>query len=228
VFDLHQPGVALIGHDSPEALPFGRGRPGTHRVFFPLMTGSKGTPVLRIMRRRVPEVDQPGCVGLLSRTLRVMTVFIAAACAGSPQGMSVPFREVRLASASTTCGTRPRCIACSRLPAVPEQSPWWTRIRSRPDDRGFSASSTYDGSHDFGPTSVDEGNGFLFVTDRSSQKLNVVDPTAGTVVTSLTLSASPDYARFVAATNEVWISEPASSQIESSPSRRAPRQASPR
>jgi hypothetical protein len=37
---------------------------------------------------------------------------------------------------------------------------------------------------------------------------------AGTVLTSFTLSASPDYLRFVAATTEVWISEPSSSQIE--------------
>jgi DNA-binding beta-propeller fold protein YncE len=79
---------------------------------------------------------------------------------------------------------------------------------------GFSASRTYDGSHDFGPTSVDEGDGFLFVTDRSSQELSVVDPTAGSVLTSFTLSASPDYVRFVAATNEAWVSEPSASQIE--------------
>jgi DNA-binding beta-propeller fold protein YncE len=51
VFDIQKPGLSLIGHDQP-----GRHShsvavdPTTHRVFFPLMAGSHGTPVLRIMR----------------------------------------------------------------------------------------------------------------------------------------------------------------------------------
>lgn len=51
VFDVGKPGVTLIGHDEP-----GRHShsvavdPDTHRVFFPLMAGAKGTPVLRIMK----------------------------------------------------------------------------------------------------------------------------------------------------------------------------------
>lgn len=51
VFDINQPGVALIGHDQP-----GDGAhsvavdPSTHRVFFPLASGPDGTPVLRIMK----------------------------------------------------------------------------------------------------------------------------------------------------------------------------------
>jgi DNA-binding beta-propeller fold protein YncE len=51
VFDITQPGVVLIGHDSPgndsHTVAVDR---ATHRVFFPLMVGPKGTPVLRIMR----------------------------------------------------------------------------------------------------------------------------------------------------------------------------------
>jgi DNA-binding beta-propeller fold protein YncE len=53
VFDITQPGVALVGHDQPGPsshsvavdLP-------SHRVFFPLMAGASGagTPVLRIMK----------------------------------------------------------------------------------------------------------------------------------------------------------------------------------
>jgi DNA-binding beta-propeller fold protein YncE len=79
---------------------------------------------------------------------------------------------------------------------------------------GFSSSPAYDGTHDFGATSVDEGRGLLFVTDRSSQTLYVVDPTAQAIVSSTSLSASPDYVRYVAATDEVWVSEPSASQIE--------------
>jgi hypothetical protein len=79
---------------------------------------------------------------------------------------------------------------------------------------GFSASPSYDGSHDFGATSVDEGRGLLFVTDRTSQKLHVVDPKASAIVASMTLASGPDYVRYVAATDEVWVSEPSASQIE--------------
>jgi DNA-binding beta-propeller fold protein YncE len=51
VFDLQQPGVALVGHDSPGSNSHSVAvDPATHRVFFPLMSGPNGTPVLRIMR----------------------------------------------------------------------------------------------------------------------------------------------------------------------------------
>ena len=79
---------------------------------------------------------------------------------------------------------------------------------------GFSASAAYDGSHDFGPTSADEGRGLLFVTDRTSGKLSAVEPATGTILSSVILAASPDYVRYVEATDELWISEPSASQIE--------------
>jgi DNA-binding beta-propeller fold protein YncE len=51
VFNVRQPGVALVGHDSPGNNSHSvAADPATHRVFFPLMSGPKGTPVLRIMR----------------------------------------------------------------------------------------------------------------------------------------------------------------------------------
>jgi DNA-binding beta-propeller fold protein YncE len=51
VFDIKRPGVVLIGHDAPGSNAHSvAADPGTHRVFFPLMAGPKGTPVLRIMR----------------------------------------------------------------------------------------------------------------------------------------------------------------------------------
>jgi DNA-binding beta-propeller fold protein YncE len=51
VFDIGRPGVALIGHDAPGSNSHTIAvDPATHRVFFPLMAGPKGTPVLRIMR----------------------------------------------------------------------------------------------------------------------------------------------------------------------------------
>jgi DNA-binding beta-propeller fold protein YncE len=79
---------------------------------------------------------------------------------------------------------------------------------------GFSHSSNYDGGHDFGVTSVDEGNGLLFATDRTNRRLSVVDPTSKSIVASARLGANPDYIRFVAATNELWVTEPDASRIE--------------
>lgn len=51
VFDINQAGVALIGHDQPGDNSHSVAvDSATHRVFFPLMAGPNGTPVLRIMK----------------------------------------------------------------------------------------------------------------------------------------------------------------------------------
>jgi DNA-binding beta-propeller fold protein YncE len=51
VFDIRKPGVALVGHGAPGANSHSVAvDPGTHRVFFPLAAGPRGSPVLRIMR----------------------------------------------------------------------------------------------------------------------------------------------------------------------------------
>ena len=51
VFDLEQPGLVLVGHDHPGSNAHSVAvDPATHRVFFPLMKGPNGTPVLRIMQ----------------------------------------------------------------------------------------------------------------------------------------------------------------------------------
>jgi DNA-binding beta-propeller fold protein YncE len=79
---------------------------------------------------------------------------------------------------------------------------------------GFSRGGSYDGGHDFGVTSVDEGRGLLFVTDRTNRRLSVVDPATKTVVGTAHIGASPDYLRFVPQTNELWVTEPDASRIE--------------
>jgi len=51
VVDLAQPGLVLIGHDHPGDHSHSvAADPETHRVFFPLLAGPHGTPVVRIMR----------------------------------------------------------------------------------------------------------------------------------------------------------------------------------
>jgi DNA-binding beta-propeller fold protein YncE len=51
VFDVNQPGVALVGHESPGAASHTvAADPATHRVFFPLPSGASGSPALRILK----------------------------------------------------------------------------------------------------------------------------------------------------------------------------------
>jgi hypothetical protein len=51
VFDLTRPGVSLLGRDHPGSNAHSVAvDPATHRVFFPLVKGANGTPVLRIMQ----------------------------------------------------------------------------------------------------------------------------------------------------------------------------------
>jgi hypothetical protein len=79
---------------------------------------------------------------------------------------------------------------------------------------GFSAKAEYSGGHDDGPTSVEEALGRLYVTDRSTQTLVALDPASGLLGSRVALSAEPDYVRFVAAKDELWVTEPGADQIE--------------
>ena len=79
---------------------------------------------------------------------------------------------------------------------------------------GFQASAAAGGGHGAGTTSVDEGGAYLFAIDRTALRLSVVDPRKGAIVAGAPLAGSPDYVRFVAATNEVWVTEPDKERIE--------------
>jgi hypothetical protein len=79
---------------------------------------------------------------------------------------------------------------------------------------GFSTSSAGGGGHGAGTTSADEGVELLFATDRDARRLDVVDPAARAIVAGAALAGGPDYVRYVAPTNEVWVTEPSSKQIE--------------
>jgi DNA-binding beta-propeller fold protein YncE len=79
---------------------------------------------------------------------------------------------------------------------------------------GFSAAPLHFAGHDQGPTAVDEGGGFFFVTDRTTQQLHVVDVTTRQTVASAPVATMPDYVRYVPQTHEVWVSEPDAGQLE--------------
>lgn len=79
---------------------------------------------------------------------------------------------------------------------------------------GFQSTPAYNKGHDDGPTSADEGRGLVFVTDRTAQKILVVDPAAQSVLASAPLASGPDYVRYVTPNNEVWVTEPDKERIE--------------
>jgi len=79
---------------------------------------------------------------------------------------------------------------------------------------GFAASEKFAGGHGEGATSVDEGRGMLFVTDRTSASLVVVDPVGKRVVARAPLAGGSDYVRYVEPTGEVWVTDPGKERIE--------------
>jgi DNA-binding beta-propeller fold protein YncE len=79
---------------------------------------------------------------------------------------------------------------------------------------GFKKETPAGAQHGGGTTSADEGQGYLFASDRTSLRLEVVDPAKGEIVAGAPLGGSPDYVRYVATTHEVWVTEPDKEGIE--------------
>ena len=79
---------------------------------------------------------------------------------------------------------------------------------------GFSSQKDFARDHDQGVTSADFGRGAIFATDRDEKTLDVIDPHTKTIIAKTKLAAGPDYVRYIAATDEVWVTEPRASQIE--------------
>jgi len=79
---------------------------------------------------------------------------------------------------------------------------------------GFSSQTSFGGGHGESVTSADAGRGAIFATDRDEKTLNLVDPVSKKILAKTKLAAGPDYVRYVAATNEVWVTEPHAAQIE--------------
>ena len=73
---------------------------------------------------------------------------------------------------------------------------------------GFSQRAGYSGGHGEGITSSDAGAASIYVTDRSSRLLDIVDPEAKEIISRAQLASEPDYVRFVSSTNEAWVTEP--------------------
>lgn len=79
---------------------------------------------------------------------------------------------------------------------------------------GFTSQGATPGAHGQGVTSASFGRGAIFTADRGEKTLDVIDPGTQTILAKTPLASGPDYVRFVAPTNEVWVTEPHLSQIE--------------
>ena len=79
---------------------------------------------------------------------------------------------------------------------------------------GLSTEESYGGGHGEGTTSVDEGEGALYATDRTAQEVVVINPATRTITARTKLASGPDYVRYVAPTHELWVTEPDSDRIE--------------
>jgi hypothetical protein len=79
---------------------------------------------------------------------------------------------------------------------------------------GFSSEASFGGGHGEGSTSVDDGPGVLFASDRGRHEVAIVDPTAKKITGSAKLAGGPDYVRWVEPLKEVWVTEPGKKQIE--------------
>jgi len=154
-------------------------------------------------------------VAPISRTPFPLVVLLLAACAPAPSGQSVAlpgggagigFDDLRYSATLHRV-----LVPAGRTGTLDLIDPDTLNVTSI---SGFGTVADYSGGHGDGPTSVDEGNGLLYVTDRTTGLLDVVDPVAARVVASVALSSEPDYIRYVQATNELWITEPGIDQIE--------------
>jgi DNA-binding beta-propeller fold protein YncE len=79
---------------------------------------------------------------------------------------------------------------------------------------GFSRAGARGRGHEEGTTSADAGQGYVFAIDRTERILAAVDPVAKRIVARAKLGGGPDYVRSVAATHEVWVTEPGRDAIE--------------
>ena len=89
------------------------------------------------------------------------------------------------------------------------------------DPDSFKVTSTaggsptaYRGGHGDGITSADSDGTRIFATDRTAMRVLVVSPASGALLGSAALSGHPDYVRWVAATHELWVTEPHEERIE--------------
>lgn len=78
---------------------------------------------------------------------------------------------------------------------------------------GFSVKK-YAGGHGDSITSASFDETHLFVVDRTSREIAVVDLASKAISSRARLGGAPDYVRWVAATNEAWVTEPESERIE--------------
>jgi hypothetical protein len=65
-----------------------------------------------------------------------------------------------------------------------------------------------------GTSSAVYGAGYLFASDHAPAEVVTINPRSKTIVSRTRLESGPDYVRYVARTNEIWVTEPGKQQIQ--------------
>jgi hypothetical protein len=65
-----------------------------------------------------------------------------------------------------------------------------------------------------GSTSATVAHGLIYALDNSALKIQVIDPNKGAIIGSVDVQSFPDFIRYVAVTNELWVTEGDPEQIE--------------
>ena len=68
--------------------------------------------------------------------------------------------------------------------------------------------------HREGTTSAAYGDGYLFASDHGRDAVAVLDARSGALVARVPLASGPDYVRFLASRDELWVTEPRGQRIQ--------------
>jgi len=151
---------------------------------------------------------------VLRRALVAVFLLAAAAVGAAPSGRRIPLPKgtggVGLDDMRYAPGLGAVVVPAGRTGMIDLIDPKTGAITSI---GGFSTSAAGT-DHGDGTTSADEGDGFLFATDRTTRELVVVAEAPPKIVGRVKLAGSPDYVRWVEATHEIWVTEPDAARIE--------------
>jgi DNA-binding beta-propeller fold protein YncE len=78
---------------------------------------------------------------------------------------------------------------------------------------GFTSSKYWDQRRGAGPIDAAFGGGYVFANDTGANTINVIDLAKG-IVSSTPTAGFPDGVSYIASTNEVWVGEGRSNQVE--------------
>ena len=149
----------------------------------------------------------------------VLMVFMLAACSAELNPSNVPAEVVELPNSSGPISFDDMVYDTRLSKVLVPANETGNLILVDPDTRdihvisGFTPQKNADGQNE-GITSITSGHDLFFATNRGALSLSVIDPSSGAILTSTAVMSTPNYVRYVSATDELWVTEMALGQIE--------------